>query len=147
MSAKVVRLDRLLAHYGPETRETRDLLRVTVANNLDRIWPQERTQASDLAPPAAAGDAVLENIEALSPRDDRQRSLQAQAVNIAIALAETRSLMYEQATDFLVSEPMLIVLVFWLTMVFFSFGLFAPRNAIVIASFLVSAWSVPARFS
>jgi hypothetical protein len=141
MSANVVMLDRLLAHYGPETKETRDLLRVAVAANLDQIWPQERSQASDLAPPAADGDAVLENIQALSPRDERQRALQAQAVNMAIALAQTRSLMYEQATGS-VSKPMLIVLVFWLTMVFFSFGLFAPRNAVVIASFLVSALSV-----
>jgi hypothetical protein len=34
MSAKVVLLDRVLAHYGPETKETRDLLRGSVARIL-----------------------------------------------------------------------------------------------------------------
>lgn len=37
---------------------------------------------------------------------------------------------------------MLVVVVFWLAMIFFSFGLFAPRNATVIASFVVSGLSV-----
>lgn len=37
MSADIVALDRLLAHYGPETREAREELRVVVIRNLDRI--------------------------------------------------------------------------------------------------------------
>src|SRR6185437_8356120 len=41
MSADVVSLDRLLAHYGPETKQAREGLRVAVIRNLDRIWPQE----------------------------------------------------------------------------------------------------------
>src|SRR5271157_2860635 len=31
MSAKIILLDRLLAHYGPETKDVRDLLRGAVA--------------------------------------------------------------------------------------------------------------------
>jgi hypothetical protein len=38
--------------------------------------------------------------------------------------------------------PFLVVLVFWLSIIFASFGVFAPRNAIVIAAFLVCAMSV-----
>jgi len=41
-----------------------------------------------------------------------------------------------------VSAPLLIVLIFWLTILFISFGLFAPRNATVVVSLLVSALSV-----
>jgi membrane-bound ClpP family serine protease len=41
-----------------------------------------------------------------------------------------------------VSSPLLIVLLFWLTIIFTSFGLFAPRNATVVVSLLVSALSV-----
>jgi hypothetical protein len=36
MSAQVVLLDRVLAHYGPETKERRDLLRVSVVRILDQ---------------------------------------------------------------------------------------------------------------
>src|SRR4029453_18479678 len=41
-----------------------------------------------------------------------------------------------------VPGPFLVVLVFWLTMIFVSFGLFAPRNATVIVALCVCALSV-----
>ena len=46
----------------------------------------------------------------------------------------------QQATS--VSMPLLVVLVLWLTVIFISFGLFAPFNATVVASLFVSALSV-----
>jgi membrane-bound ClpP family serine protease len=49
--------------------------------------------------------------------------------------------MYEQGTTS-ISLPMLSVLVFWLTTLFISFGLFAPHNGTVIASLFISALSV-----
>jgi hypothetical protein len=141
MSAKVVLLDRLLAHYGPETKEVRDLLRGTVADSIDRIWPHERAQSSILGAPSPDSEALIGKIQALSPKDDRQRSLQAQAVSTAVGLIQTRWLMYEQGTDS-VSGPMLAILVFWLATIFISFGLFAPRNATVITALFVAGLSV-----
>jgi hypothetical protein len=41
-----------------------------------------------------------------------------------------------------IQTPLLVVLVFWLAALFGSFGLFAPRNATVIAVLCVSALSV-----
>ena len=38
--------------------------------------------------------------------------------------------------------PFLVVLVFWLSMIFTSFGLFAPANSTVVAVLLVCALSV-----
>ena len=38
--------------------------------------------------------------------------------------------------------PLLVVLVLWLTVIFISFGLFAPINATVLSSLFVSALSV-----
>ena len=38
--------------------------------------------------------------------------------------------------------PFLVVLVFWLSVLFGSFGLFAPRNATVVAAFLLSVAAV-----
>ena len=40
--------------------------------------------------------------------------------------------------------PFLIVVIFWLTVTFASFGLYAPRNATVVAVLLVAAVSVAA---
>ena len=35
MSARVILLDRILAHYGTETKEVRDLLRRAIADSID----------------------------------------------------------------------------------------------------------------
>ena len=49
--------------------------------------------------------------------------------------------MFEQGTIG-ISWPLLAVLVFWLTIVFASFGLFAPPNATVIVTLFLCALSV-----
>ena len=77
----------------------------------------------------------------LSPKTDMQRSFQAQALNIAYSLGQTRWLMYGQSTSS-VPVPLLVVLVLWLTVIFISFGLFAPSNATSVASLFVSALSI-----
>jgi hypothetical protein len=142
MSAKIILLDRLLAHYGPETKQARDLLRATVADSIDRVWPHERTQPSKPPAPSTTGaDALIGNIQALSPKDDQQRSIQAQALSVVMGLAQTRWLMYEQGANS-VSKPMLAILVFWLTVIFVSFGLFAPRNATVVTALFIAGLSV-----
>ena len=51
--------------------------------------------------------------------------------------------MYEQSTN-TVSLPLLVMLICWLTVVFISFGLFAPFNATVVSSLIVAALSVSA---
>jgi Trk-type K+ transport system membrane component len=48
MSANVILLDRVLAHYGSETKEARDLLRGAVARTLDLIWHQDHQQHSQM---------------------------------------------------------------------------------------------------
>jgi hypothetical protein len=142
MSAKVILLDRVLANYGPETKEARHLLRGTVADSIDRIWPHERTQPSKLPAPSTTGpEALIGNIQALSPKDDQHRSIQTQALSIVMGLTQTRWLMYEQGANS-VSKPMLAILVFWLTAIFVSFGLFAPRNATVVTALFIAGLSV-----
>jgi len=66
--------------------------------------------------------------------------LQGQALHMAINLGRTRLLLFENAGSS-IPFPVLLVLVFWL-IIFASFGLFAPRNATVVAAFLVTALPV-----
>jgi hypothetical protein len=141
MSAKVVMLDRVLAIYGQDTSEARNLLRSAVARALDRIWSNEAGGASQSEPQVASAESLFDKIQKLSPKDDEQRSLQTRALNIAFDLQQTRWLMYEQGASS-ISLPLLIVLIFWLMALFMSFGLFAPRNSTVVASFLISALAV-----
>ena len=143
-STNILLLDRLLAQYGPETKEARALLRGAVVRVLDRTWPRAGASASGLPPPASASaETLYGKIQGLSPKDDAQRSLQSQALSIALDLRKTRWLMYEQETES-VALPLLVILVLWLTIIFISFGLFAPFNATVVISLIAAALSVSA---
>jgi hypothetical protein len=140
MASRVVLLDRVLAHYGPETKEARDELRSSVVRSFDWVSSQDTADASQFEP-AANGEVLYDKIQGLSPKDDVQRSIQTQALSILVGLGQTRWLIAEQRISS-VSTPLLLVLIFWLIIIFVSFGLFAPRNATVIVSLLVSALSV-----
>jgi hypothetical protein len=137
MSADIVALDRLLAHYGPETKEAREALRGNAVMQLEQIWPRKSTRSQ--AP--GTSESLIDKIQGLSGKDDRQRSLQAQAVSMAISVGRTRWLMYEQGNAS-VSKPMLAIMVFWLAVVFLSFGLFAPHNVTTITSLFAAGLSV-----
>lgn len=143
MSAKVVLLDRVLEHYGPETKELRELLRAATVTALDRLESKVPSQTSRLEPQVAGAESIFDKIQGLTPKDEAQRSLQSRASNIAFDLMQTRWLMFEQS-ETSISFSLLVVLIFWLAALFASFGLFAPTNATVITSFLTAAVSVSA---
>jgi len=137
MSSRIVLLDRVLAHYGPETKDARDDLRSSVERSL--AW----ASTGDIAEfePSNKGEGLYDKVQRLSPKDDAQRSMQAQAVNLVMSLGQTRWLMTEQKNNS-ISVSMLVILIFWLTIIFISFGLYAPRNVTVVVSLFVSAVSV-----
>jgi hypothetical protein len=137
MSANLVLLDRTLAHYGPETGPIRDLLHSAVVRILEQTWSTD----SNPDPAATGGEVIYDKILALSPKSDAQRSLQSQALAIAMAVGKTRWLIFEQRSDS-IATPFLVMLVSWLTILFISFGLYAPSNPTVIATLLVCAASV-----
>jgi hypothetical protein len=141
-SADFIQLDRVLAHYGPETKDARGLLRFIVARGLGtaKDLSNYRPTSLDTADVKAGADSFFEKIQQLAPVNDTQRSLHAQAMQIGAELGRTRALLLEQ-TGGSIPMPFLIVLVFWFTMIFVSFGLFAPRNATVVGILLVCSLS------
>jgi hypothetical protein len=141
MSAKIVLLDRVLVHYGPETAELRALLREVTQRTIDRIWPQDRSQHSELVPAASrSNEALYDQILQLSPTNDTQRALRDRAASLAIDLGETRWLMSEEASNS-VAPAFLVILIFWFAMIFVSFGLYTPPNSTVITALFVCALS------
>jgi hypothetical protein len=142
-AARVISLDRALANYGPETRDVRDLLKRSYAERIDLLFPGEKTQTAkeDAAEAVMRWEGIQTKLWELSPQNDVQRGLRSRAVEIAGEISSTRWLLLLQKEE---SLPMtlLVVLVSWLAIIFATFGLFAPRNATVIAALLVCALSV-----
>jgi hypothetical protein len=141
MAGKVAFLDRMLAHYGPEAAEARTVLRRTVEVSITRIWPANKLPDAQLAPTAAGGEALFDMLQNLAPQTDAQRSQKAQALALATDIGQMRWLLFEQAGSS-ISTPLLVIVVFWLAILFFSFGLFGPSNATAMAALLVAAFSV-----
>jgi hypothetical protein len=142
MAAKTVFLDRVLANYGSESAESRDLLRRSVASAIDHMWPDRKSShAAKLDPSESSGEVFFNSIQKLSPQNDVQRSLKSQAAQIAMDLGQMRWLLFEQ-TETSISVAMLIVLISWLAIIFMSAGLFAPGNATVIVALMLAALSV-----
>ena len=142
-AARVLLLDHMLANYGPETKPARELLRRTVAIRLEAIWPEDRFQHPKFDPNemAPAAETIEARILKLSPKNDSQRWLQSEALRVGRDIMETRWLVLGGLGS---SVPVLfvVIVVFWLTILFGSFGLFAPRNATVIIVLFLCAFSV-----
>jgi hypothetical protein len=142
-AADIIRLDRALARYGAETKEIRDLLKRAVAFRIHLTWPEDGSGPGPLDSPemTRAAEHLEDKIRELSPRNDVQREFKARAPQISGDLLATRWLRMAQLSN-PVPLLFLVILVFWLSILFGTFGLFAPRNATVIAALVLCAVAV-----
>ncbi len=143
ISSRVILLDRTLAHYGPEAGEIRKLLRYSTTVAVERIWPRDKSERALATARAVRVDfeAIQDHLRHLSPRGDSQQWLKTKALEYSNDIAEARWLLSEQIGQSSIPTPFLIILIFWLTIIFASFGLFSPRNATVITVMLICALS------
>jgi hypothetical protein len=141
MSAKLAFLDRVLSNCGPDASEARAVLRMSTERMIARIWPDDKSTQAELAPSASAGQAVYESIQKISPQTDAQHAAKTQALQSTIEIGQMYWLLFQQAGTS-ISTPLLIVVVFWLAIIFLSFGLFTPRNGTAITALMASALSV-----
>jgi hypothetical protein len=141
MAGKVAFLDHVLAIYGPETAETRELLRRATESAIHQMWPDKESEKAQLDPAVATAQAMYGSIQKLAPQNDEQRALKAQALETATDLSKARWLLVAQG-DSSIATPLLVIVVIWLAIIFLSFGLFAPSNKTVIITMIVVALSV-----
>jgi Protein of unknown function (DUF4239) len=143
LAGNVVLLDRILARYGPETKEARELLRTTVGVVLEDIWPDESARPGSRNPAEATAvkEALFDKVADLAPKTEAQTLLKARALAILIDIAQTRERMIAQKES---SIPLLflVVLGFWLVILFAGYGLLAPRNPTVITILIVCMLSI-----
>jgi hypothetical protein len=140
--AKIITLHRVLVRYGPEAKDVRDLLREGLAANIERIWPKDKTKRVNVAAVQSATgmEDAHQSIQELKPKTDAQRSLQAQALQITGDLLQARWLLIQQAQN-TVPMAFIVILAFWLTILYVSFGMLAPRNATTVVALVVCALS------
>jgi hypothetical protein len=143
MATNLVLLDRTLKHYGPDADGARQVLRETTTAAVDHLWPANGAKTEGLGDKkvTARGESLYNAVRALEPKDDVHRAMQSEALSIGAQLARTRWQLSQQ-DDVSNSKPFMIVLIFWLSMIFLSFGLFSPANPTTVTALLVCALSV-----
>lgn len=141
--SKIILIDRTLAEYGPEAEEVRVLLRSVVISVIETIWPEKKIVPlrEKIFQPGSGIEAIQKKLRGLKPEDETKRSLQLRALQLCTEISEARWLLEEQWKQRSLPMPFLVILIFWLTIIFTSFGLLSPRNATVAIVLIVCALS------
>jgi hypothetical protein len=139
-AVSLLTLDRLLARYGPETKDIRGQIRLAMEARVRSIWSEDPRAQSEV-PDVTAGEKIDDRIRALSPQSDAQRWFQARALDTFDELLRTRWLVLGLVGSS-IQVPFLMAMVAWLTILFVSFGLFAPRRAVVVGALALCAFTV-----
>jgi hypothetical protein len=130
ITADIIQLDRLLAQYGPEARPIRQQMRSVIGPFADQLWREKQASGATTFEANASAEQVYLAVQALSPQNDLQRSLQTRAAQISNDLAQTRLLLFAESGN-VIPAPFLAILVLWLVIIFASFSLFSALNATV----------------
>ncbi len=89
MSSDFILLDRTLARYGPETKDVRSLIPMTIANVLDQTWLGDTYRTENLDRALGPGaETFYERIQELEPRTSFQRALYTQTLQISFELRQ-----------------------------------------------------------
>jgi hypothetical protein len=142
-AAELALLNEILRDYGGGASVPRDLLRSYTERLLQDVWPKDGGRPALLEDEKARLllERVRETIRALKPIDNGQTSLRDRAIDINIDLLRERWLLIEQQGPS-VQRVVLVILVSWVTVIFASFGMNAPRNSTVVSTFLICSLAI-----
>jgi hypothetical protein len=153
-AASLAQLDACMRDYGPELARARASLHGYTAAVIASTWPNEPPPKGLDYPdtsrmprlgevPVLAGmmSEIGLAIDALQPGDALHTALAAHCAADFIDVAHARWAVIEDVHGSL-SAPFAGVLMFWLMLVFLSFGLQAPRNALAVTVIGIAIVSV-----
>jgi hypothetical protein len=141
--AKIITLDYYLSRYGSEAKEVRKLLPQAIASGIERVWPNKSKHGADMEKMESETEMadVYDKIRELSPKNDSQKYLQTQALQLIDDIMQSRWMVIEQSQTNL-PRAFIMILTFWLTVLFAQFGLLAPRNWTAMSALFICAISM-----
>ena len=142
ISAQILRLDQLLRRYGPETKLAREKLLQYAEQKRNDLFP---TNLADFHLGDESTYKLLQEFEelvlAIKPSNPRDQWWLAQSTTLASKIGDARFLLAQQIGQG-TPKAVLLLLVFWLTLLFGSFTLFAPSNALSTATLTLCALAI-----
>jgi hypothetical protein len=135
-------IDQELRHFGQDATGTRDLLQRYTAAKIAAVWPTgPQAPTFDDTTSLRLMEQFRKSLRGLGSKSDEERLSLADAMGAA---DEVFKITWRQialaANQF--SHPFLLIAQIWLGFLFFSWGLFAPRNAIMVGVMFLWAASI-----
>jgi hypothetical protein len=128
-SAEILRLDHILLRYGTDAEPARNTLVGFAQHKAADLFPDDPT--TDVRLTNSSTYELLQRLEdmllALKPANPRDQWWLTQAMTLAAKIGDTTWLLAQQIGHG-TPKAFVALLVFWLALLFASFGLFAPRN-------------------
>ncbi len=151
----LIRLDIRLREFGEEANSIRRTLRAYTAMVIRQSWPDETapsgsypTQYTALFPGSeetteitAALRGIDDAIQNLKPTTPYQINIYPLLQKRLSDLEDIRWILVEGPAS-RISSVFLAALMFWLVIVFFMFGIVAPRNSLIYVSIFLASLSV-----
>jgi len=141
-AVKLLHLDRSLRQLGTAGDHARQELTQMVRMRVDQVWAQRDPMAIAWSFDAKPNLETLQAaIREIAPQDEVQRAAVAKALQASDELAQVRALVIAH-TGSAIIMPLLIVLVFWFTIITAGLNLFASRNGTTVVFNLLCALSI-----
>jgi hypothetical protein len=140
LSLQLIRIDRNLRRYGPEATDARTRLHVWAGAKMQQLFPEKGKAAVSSETTIELLERVQDAVLDLTPHNERQKYLRTLCLTLSSTMIQARWALEQtgNSTPF----PFLVLLIFWLAVVFASFGLFSPRNPTAIGALLLCAIAV-----
>jgi hypothetical protein len=142
LSAQILRLDHILQRYGPDAAPARGILLQYARQKMSDLFPDDPAEVHVGNPSTYE---LLQRVEdtllALKPSSPRDQWWLSQAMALSAKIGETRWQIAQQIGQG-TPKAFIALLVFWLALLFASFGLFAPRNLTSAATLTLCALAV-----
>jgi hypothetical protein len=128
LSAEILRLDHILRRYGADAEPARGKLLEYAEQKANDLFPDDPADVQLSNPSTYERLQQLEDmLLTLRPADSRDQWWLGQALTLAAKIGDSRWLLAQQVGQG-TPKPFVALLIFWLALLFASFGLFAPRN-------------------
>jgi hypothetical protein len=140
ISARVLELDGVLRHYGPDAQSARDMLKELVTSSYKAVWQSEKMPSVEEA--IERMDRFSLTLEALREEaPDSQKYPIIKAGDLATSINDQRLQISLQLNNS-IPWPFMTILVAWASLLFFGFGMLARPNRVSVTGLAVGAVSV-----
>jgi outer membrane murein-binding lipoprotein Lpp len=127
LSAQILRLDQILRRYGTDTEPARKMLLQYAEQKAADLFPKDGRVRLGKPSTYKSLQRVEDLLLAVKPTNARDKWWMDQAMTLAGKIGDIRWLLAQQLGGG-TPKAFVALLIFWLTLLFAVFGLFAPHN-------------------